>query len=890
MSLSFLNAPEQNIDMTTQFGGYNHQLNLSENEFYDMKNMSPRNFPMASTRKKRGIFSNDMLKSANAIVSKDNIVFSFTGEGNIGVTLEEDVFEKAWVDPPAYDDVETVGETVVAGYNQNEVTKDILDTNNNVNNFDKYIYNNGEMSVLTGSFNAEIKDGNVIVKWNHQEIPKGTLWAKKLLKVKYVYKRDDTWVGDGDKTIIATDELSYSSATKHQRLKDIEVWVNNQKVKIIEIEKGGILWAQGKYKVVLDLVGSDNPPSIKTGDEIYIRLTEPTESEIPARRLEDIDNAIINPPTKVKVQAISDSHLKVLKGQTINFGGQECYISGYEIDGDNRYLLIGVPHGAINKGATATGERLFLCEYNPFTGDSTVSDVFTAAQGEHRLIEMGGYVVVFPEKVMINTQKRVGGVFTDIQPLEMSDVLEKCTLKLTDVSGNGYDKCEVGNTAPETPSNGTAWIDTSANPPELKVYSSQIEQWAKTQPYCEIRVDDGSVGSISNEWKIGDAVELKFDDESIIGETIVPITDQKYFVISATEDKDKNKCLRFPVSMKTASATTEQRLVITRTVPDMDFVIENENRLWGCKYGEVDGEPINEIFACKLGDPKNWHYFANTSMDSYYVSLGADGEFTGAISYAGNPFFFRENCIHRVYGNYPSNYALKTVYCHGVEKGSEKGITVMNDVMFYKSPIGIMAYTGASPVHISRQFGDVIYKNAVAGAVGNKMYFSMQDQKGNNVFFSYDDITKMWYKEDDFRCKEMVVYENDVYALSSNNDLVVMNSEALETSDIMVMEDDFEWSLTSGNIGYNTPFYKHIARLNIRMNLERTARANIYIQYNSDGNWHKISSLDAKGRVINMSVPVNPQRCDHFALKIDGKGEIQIYSITKFVEGGSENE
>ena len=484
MSLSFLNAPEQNIDMTTQFGGYNHQLNLSENEFYDMKNMSPRNFPMASTRKKRGIFSNDMLKSANAIVSKDNIVFSFTGEGNIGVTLEEDVFEKAWVDPPAYDDVETVGETVVAGYNQNEVTKDILDTNNNVNNFDKYIYNNGEMSVLTGSFNAEIKDGNVIVKWNHQEIPKGTLWAKKLLKVKYVYKRDDTWVGDGDKTIIATDELSYSSATKHQRLKDIEVWVNNQKVKIIEIEKGGILWAQGKYKVVLDLVGSDNPPSIKTGDEIYIRLTEPTESEIPARRLEDIDNAIINPPTKVKVQAISDSHLKVLKGQTINFGGQECYISGYEIDGDNRYLLIGVPHGAINKGATATGERLFLCEYNPFTGDSTVSDVFTAAQGEHRLIEMGGYVVVFPEKVMINTQKRVGGVFTDIQPLEMSDVLEKCTLKLTDVSGNGYDKCEVGNTAPETPSNGTAWIDTSANPPELKVYSSQIEQWAKTQPYC----------------------------------------------------------------------------------------------------------------------------------------------------------------------------------------------------------------------------------------------------------------------------------------------------------------------------------------------------------------------------------------------------------------------
>ena len=37
-------------------------------------------------------------------------------------------------------------------------------------------------------------------------------------------------------------------------------------------------------------------------------------------------------------------------------------------------------------------------------------------------------------------------------------------------------------------------------------------------------------------------------------------------------------------------------------MPNMDFVIESENRLWGCRYGIANnGEVVNEIFA-KMGD------------------------------------------------------------------------------------------------------------------------------------------------------------------------------------------------------------------------------------------------------------------------------------------------
>ena len=70
--LPYLNAPNQEINMITQFGGYNHRISINENEFFDMKNMSSREFPLASTRKKRGVVD------FGAIASLTNVSNSLT--------------------------------------------------------------------------------------------------------------------------------------------------------------------------------------------------------------------------------------------------------------------------------------------------------------------------------------------------------------------------------------------------------------------------------------------------------------------------------------------------------------------------------------------------------------------------------------------------------------------------------------------------------------------------------------------------------------------------------------------------------------------------------------------------------------------------------------------
>ena len=70
------------------------------------------------------------------------------------------------------------------------------------------------------------------------------------------------------------------------------------------------------------------------------------------------------------------------------------------------------------------------------------------------------------------------------------------------------------------------------------------------------------------------------------------------------------------------NSTPANNTKITREVPDMDYVIEWNNRLWGASNAD------NTIYACKLGDPCNWQYYQGTSMDSYYAQQGTDGAWT----------------------------------------------------------------------------------------------------------------------------------------------------------------------------------------------------------------------------------------------------------------------
>jgi hypothetical protein len=311
----------------------------------------------------------------------------------------------------------------------------------------------------------------------------------------------------------------------------------------------------------------------------------------------------------------------------------------------------------------------------------------------------------------------------------------------------------------------------------------------------------------------------------------------------------------------------------------MDFVTESGNRLWGCRYGiAANGEVVNEIYASKLGDFKNWNCFMGISTDSYVASCGSDGQFTGAITHLGYPLFFKENCIHKVYGQFPSNFQIQETECRGVERGCERSLAVVNETLFYKAKTGVCAFGGSLPQEISYAFGDARYSNAVAGGHGNKYYISMADPSGQYHLFVYDTGKNMWHKEDNTRAACFCSCRNELYFIDYNSKQIMAE---LGAGDELV-----SWMVETGDIGLDRPEAKYLSRLKIRMALDAGATVHIYAQYDYSRDWELLYEWRTPF-YRSVSIPVRPRRCDHLRLKIEGTGNAKIYSILKIIEEGS---
>ena len=328
-----------------------------------------------------------------------------------------------------------------------------------------------------------------------------------------------------------------------------------------------------------------------------------------------------------------------------------------------------------------------------------------------------------------------------------------------------------------------------------------------------------------------------------------------------------------------------------RKCPDIALACESQNRIWGCSS---DG---HEIYASALGNPYSFYNFSGLSTDSYAVNVGTQGEFTGCVNYLGRPLFFKENALHIISGSYPTNggaldgmsYSVTTVTeFKGVEKGSEKSLAIIDNILYYKSSSGIVAYDGANTVVISDKLGNVRYKNAVAGAYKNKYYVSMQDSSGNYNFFVYDTELGTWCREDNVAVLHFFNVDNELLFIDAQTQKIhgVSDENVLMTQDY-AKEGDFEWECETGNLGYSYPNNKYLSRFQFRIQLSEGAKASFYIQYNSDGVWHRKGEMTGKG-IHTYLFPIIPVRCDHMKIKISGKGDMKLFSISKILEEGGD--
>ncbi|MBQ9747546.1 MAG: hypothetical protein IJV98_02065 [Clostridia bacterium] len=484
-----------------------------------------------------------------------------------------------------------------------------------------------------------------------------------------------------------------------------------------------------------------------------------------------------------------------------------------------------------------------------------------SSEGEKTLVSMGAYVIVMPDKKYVNTAD-----LNDYGAIEATvTTTETVSFSLCTADGEAMEDVTVGAYAPPEPESGALWMDTSGQVHTLKRFSADSGIWsAVVSTY--VRISSPGIGvpfSVHDGVRISGVTPTALAD--LNASAVICACGDDYIVIRGVTDE---------YALQSEPVTVERRM------PALDFLIESENRLWGCRYGpDRDGTVVNMLYASRLGDFKNWECFEGISTDSYAVAVGSDGAFTGAVTYLGYPTFFKEGCMHKVYGNMPSAFRVQTTACRGVRGGCAKSLATVNEVLYYVSRSGVCAYDGSLPVEISEALGALTCRTAAAGALGARYYLSLAGEE--NALLVYDAARGLWHREDETAARAFCASLGEMYFLDGEGRVHTVNGSGRRD------RSPIPWYAETGRIGMEEPEKQRVSRLELCMGLAVGTRVRIDIQYDSSGVWQPLFAVTG-GRIGSFTVPIRPRRCDHFALRLSGEGDAKLYSIRKtLVKGGA---
>ena len=513
-----------------------------------------------------------------------------------------------------------------------------------------------------------------------------------------------------------------------------------------------------------------------------------------------------------------------------------------------------------------------------------------SAIGEKTIAKLNTQIIIYPDKVWYDINKDESGKIEEIYNHTTQDTITDST-KTKNMTYITYAKDEGAvRYVNERSYSSTIGVRMGSISDDNTFYLQEKTDtgvWKNVAKPQHRYIEIYSPG-LAKGFKDGDFVKITLSSkDNYLSDLFVNQNDDGsvYFwtkIIKRRYDEDDNEgYITFEGDLPKSYVITNNNITVERTSPDMAYIVESTNRLWGCS---ADG---HHIYASKLGDATVWNSFEGISTDAWETAVGSDGEFTGAIAYDGMPMFFKEDRIVKLTISAIGAHQTKEVVCRGVQKGSSKSLVNTSVGLIYKSHDCICGYNGAMPIDISDALGSEIFTEACAGVLYDKYYVSMKKNNGDWCLYVYDTKNAIWSKYDDVHTTFFCAYNNDLL-IGANN--VLYSTEGTETSlsveGVSETESSLDWHIESAQIGFYSAEHKYVKKINLRALIGKDTTATLYIQYEG-GEWEK--QYDIKGNGICLSTfSIIPHRCDHFKWKVEGIGTIKIYNVFTTVELGSD--
>lgn len=341
--------------------------------------------------------------------------------------------------------------------------------------------------------------------------------------------------------------------------------------------------------------------------------------------------------------------------------------------------------------------------------------------------------------------------------------------------------------------------------------------------------------------------------------------------------------------------TAVQALTIKREVPDMDFICEHNNRLYGVSNNEEEKifntqtekyETVQSrvLHASALGQPTRWNVFEGAATDSYAVAVAGEGDFTGIVSYSGNVIAFKEDKMYKLSGDYPAEFFLRNYTVDGVKKGCHKSMVIINEVLYYLSPYGVMSYSGGVPGLISYELGIDRYDEAVAGR--DRTNYLIQMDK----LYCYDTIHGLWVSEDYGEVTAIEPVNNRAYIVADGK--IMMTDSG---------DEKVEWYATTHYMDEGTFLHKDYQAMNLDAVLSEGAEITIEYRTDEDEDWKILETVTSyhgtqwqtrtklnEGTRKHWAFTPGIMRCDRIQLRLRGKGPCKVYAYDRVVRAQSD--
>lgn len=507
-----------------------------------------------------------------------------------------------------------------------------------------------------------------------------------------------------------------------------------------------------------------------------------------------------------------------------------------------------------------------------YIGDTKID--LELSDTQKNLVSMGAYIVILPDWIVINTE----------------DMTNIDSLRVTITGGMLYEK-NINQTSPTIDIRKLMYYETDSSNPALSLLNVgdrvALEYAYKNRAYS-IRA---YITAISD-----DEDFLPEGKTAIIFDTTGDIYQSTRYFYTEQRDMTGGRTVAKHMNVTLERSAEVQRLMIPKM--DYDLVIEHNNRLWGCSSEN------HEIYCSKLGDPFVWKEYNGISTDSYAVTVGSDGDFTGSAVYNDSILFFKENCVHSIYGTKPSNFTLSTIELRGVQKGSHNSICKSNGLLYYKAPEGIFVFNGSTSVRADARLGENIKEIAVGTA--NDQYIYMATDKR---IYVYDCVHDSWYTQGMLQGLAQPLqaysYAGAIYIAAQTDERRWLYLMEGKNDSFTQVDYITTFVLQTGELNRVGAIMRHISKLRFVIGADSNNRdIEFHISASYDGAPYKTiytyDSTKAKPNAEIFTVPIIPMRCQRMKLRITGTiaernlAEISsspaftLYGIYYNTEGGTE--